>query len=56
MCGGVSQSDFQELVEMGIPNMHMVFGSIYLAWSGFIIDLSYVVAQAKLSFDFILEK
>ena len=36
--------------------MHMVFGSINLAWFGFILDLSYMVALAKLLFDFILEK
>ena len=36
--------------------MHMVFGSSFLAWFGFIFILSYVVSLAKLLLFFILEK
>ena len=34
----------------------MVFGIIYLAWFGFILDKYYVVSLAKPLFNFILEK
>ena len=37
--------------------MHMVFGSIYLAWFGFILDLILCgISLAKLLFNFMLEK